>query len=533
MKKHRGIGIFFLILLIVALSGIVARAIMMQSEVNYPNLKVGELPVGRLTEDETVRLLVQNGFEEEKLPLLTVTTFAGHSFQVDPAQTGLRYTAEELADAAFRYGREGDWLNRISAWFYCVTGEVDIMEYMRDADLSDVRRLIKSHESDLNAAMGDGEMKVDPAAGVVTVSKGWGQLELDEDALAEEIVEAIRSGKTELSFRKLEREPVCPDFAAVAAELKREPVDARFSGDGRFQVVKEKNGVSFDAEEATALWEAAELTEVVSIPIRTVRPAVTAEDLQSQLYRDLLGACTTDFRGASDNQVNNIRLACEAVNGTVLYPGDVFSFNEIVGERTPERGFLPAPAINSGEVKDEVGGRVCQVSSTLYAASVFAFLETVERVNHYYPPNYMQLGTDAAVSIPEDGGKAVDFRFRNSRNWPVRLDVFFDEEKQEVSCEIRGSLEATDYMPVEFDNSWSWVYPHTRQIAPADPSLSRPRYRIKLEHEKWGFTEGDRTGWRTLTHRKVFDDFDQLVRDDVLNPVLSDGKYAMDTYYDP
>ena len=532
MKKHRGLKLFLLLLLllIVSLPVVILRQ---QSERNFPNLTVGDISVERLTEQETVNLLLQNGWEESAITPLTVTTFAGHSFRIEPDRTGLRFTARELAHAAVQYGREGGLLSRIAAWVQCCFGTVDIQKKLQNMDLLYIRKCINDHEAELLASMGDAEVTVDEEAGVVAVVKGYGQLELDRDALSAAIIEAVRTGKAELSFQGLKRELQCPDFFSIEKELEREPVNAQFSGDGRFQIVPSENGMSFDAAEVSALWEAAEPAEVFTVPITIVRPEVTEEELQAQLYRDLLGACTTDFRLASEEQVNNIRLACEAVNGTVLYPGDVFSFNEVVGERTLERGYLSAPAINNGVVKDEVGGRVCQVSSTLYVASVFAFLETVERVNHYYPPSYMQLGTDAAVSIPEDGGKTVDFRFRNSKSWPIRIDVFFDEEKREVTCEIRGTLEAGDYMPVEFDNSWSWVYEYVRQIPPADQSISRPRYRIKLEHERWGFEENGKTGWRTLTHRKVYDDFDQLVKDDILNPVLSNGKRAMDTYYDP
>ena len=519
--------LLFLTLLVFGSAAVVSSS---QTDTIFPNITAGALSLGGLTEQEAYEYLKDNGWDENAKQSLTVKTFGGQSFQVDPLQTGLQHTAEETARFAYQYGKTENRLQRALAWLQLHTGKVDIQQIMRDVDLLYISNCIKEHEAELNNLMGDAELIPDYEACELRGVKGWGQLKLDRKELSDAIVEAIIAGKTKISGAMLEKKLVCPDFAKIYAELVVEPENAHYSTDNRFTVIPEVDSFYFDISEAVEQWENANPLETFSVPLQIVRPNITNEDLQGRLYRDLLGACTTSFLGTNENETHNIVLACEKLNGIILYPGDVFSFNESVGERTEESGFLPAPAISNGEVVDEIGGRVCQVSSTIYAASLFAFLETVERENHYYPVNYMQLGTDAAVTIPA-GGRVLDFRFCNNRQWPIRLDISCDPENRTLTCEIRGTLEDNDYMPVEFDNSWGWQLTYDRVIEPADPN--RPGYKIKLDHESYYFSDQTGEGVRVLTHRLVYDAKDRVIADEIVNLLLPNGKHAMDTYYDP
>ena len=174
-------------------------------------------------------------------------------------------------------------------------------------------------------------------------------------------------------------------------------------------------------EQAKALWERAEFSEAVRIPLTVIEPDVTSEQLKEYMFHDLLGAVTTKYNNSNENRSSNVRLAASKINGTVLYPGEEFSFNDVVGVRTAEAGFLLAPAYAGyDDIKDEIGGGVCQVSTGVYAAALFSFLEITSHTCHVYPPNYIQLGTDTTVSIPEGGGRTIDFKFRNSKSCPIK-----------------------------------------------------------------------------------------------------------------
>ena len=133
----------------------------------------------------------------------------------------------------------------------------------------------------------------------------------------------------------------------------------------------------------------------------------------------------------------NLRLACEAINGVVLNPGDVFSYNDTLGERSAENGYQPAPSYAGGQTVDTLGGGICQVSSSLYYSVLSSELEIVTRKNHGYMPSYMPVGLDATVSWG-----SIDFQFKNNSDYPIRIEAAASGNKTTVS--IIGT-ETRDY----------------------------------------------------------------------------------------
>jgi vancomycin resistance protein YoaR len=149
------------------------------------------------------------------------------------------------------------------------------------------------------------------------------------------------------------------------------------------------------------------LGRIVKVPVEALPPEVVAQDLQS--ISQEWASYMTEFDPTSLNRTENIILAARAVNGTILKPNDVFSFNQIVGPRATEKGYKDAPVFIDGRLVLGAGGGVCQVSSTLFNAVLLANLEITERSSHYRPPLYVPLGLDATVA-----DNALDFRFKNN-----------------------------------------------------------------------------------------------------------------------
>ena len=139
------------------------------------------------------------------------------------------------------------------------------------------------------------------------------------------------------------------------------------------------------------------------------------------------------------------------------------------------------------------------------------------------------MGTDATVTIPAGGGRSIDFKFRNNKNYPVKLVGIFNNEESTLTFEVWGTLEEGDYMPVEFDNTHTWQFDYDRFIDPAYPD--RDAYKIKLQAEIYSLSDDIGAGYRTLTHRKVIDMEGNVVLDEIINAKLKNGNYAMDTYY--
>ena len=538
MKKFLTVLLVLLIVLVlVAGGGIYGAYRVSQLDVNYPNLSINGIQVGGLTKAQTVEALNADGWEAHVSTPLTVTTLAGQSFEVDPLQSGVLQTADAIADMAYSWGREGNLIENFFSYLRCRLRATELEHPEQNADRAYLSSLIAQNQADLDALLGEAEYVPDYEGETLVFMKGQGQLKLDEEGLTQAIIAALQAGEHSLSYDTLAAELTAPDFDAIHAELLKEPRDAAFTDDGKFDVIDEVVGCRFDVEQARSLWEAAAPAEEVDVPMSVTWPAVTGQSLRDSLFHDLLGECVTNYWNSTDNRINNVLLASSKINETVLYPGDLFSYNEVVGQRTEEAGFLPAPAYVDGDVKDEIGGGACQVSSTLYAATLFAFLETVERTNHYFPVHYMQLGTDATVTIPDEGGNVMDLKFRNNRNYPIKIVAYttVDEENyyRDLHFEIWGTLEEDDYMPVQFDNRnpWGWEFSnHLWDVEPAYPD--RPGYRIKLEHENYYFADDTGEGSRTLTYRKVYSEDGELVFEELLNPLLPNGGAAMDTYYD-
>lgn len=155
---------------------------------------------------------------------------------------------------------------------------------------------------------------------------------------------------------------------------------------------------------------------VVVLAVKTIPAAITMEDL-SRIDGEL-GGYSTRFGGTGANRGSNIALAASRINGTLLKPGDVFSYNKTVGPRIGKAGFKTAPVIVRGELVPGMGGGICQVSTTLYNAVLLANLKIVRRSHHAFPVHYVSPGRDATVV---DG--AIDFQFQNSTDSPVYLSA--------------------------------------------------------------------------------------------------------------
>ncbi len=129
-----------------------------------------------------------------------------------------------------------------------------------------------------------------------------------------------------------------------------------------------------------------------------------------------IGSYTTGLRGRTPSQIHNLTLAARRIDGTVLQPGEVFSFTKTVGPWTADMGYKRAPVSYDGELINDWGGGVCQTSSTLYNAALLAGLKIIERHRHHWPARYAPIGRDAAVAYSN-----IDLKFANSLPTPVRI----------------------------------------------------------------------------------------------------------------
>lgn len=161
-------------------------------------------------------------------------------------------------------------------------------------------------------------------------------------------------------------------------------------------------------------------------------PAQPPETAENKAAPQELAAVSTALHDWDEGRMENLRLACQAVHGAVIPAGGSFSFNEALGERTEEKGYHPAIAFENGEKVMEVGGGVCQVSTTLFLAAQQGGMEILERHPHQLPVPYAGEGQDAAVEYG-----SLDFRFQNPTASPVEIGCWLTGDSVIVSLTVR------------------------------------------------------------------------------------------------
>lgn len=238
---------------------------------------------------------------------------------------------------------------------------------------------------------------------------------IQNDALSNYINLAILNNINTIEIPVEQYEAESIDIEAIYNEIYTEAKNASFTTNP-YQIHKEEDGLDF----AISLNEAKKIItqeqESYSIPLKTIKPKITVKNLGNEAFPDSLATYSTTYSTGNKNRSTNIALSAKAVNGYVLMPGETFSYNDTVGQRTAARGYKEAGVYVNGEVSTGIGGGICQVSSTLYNAVLLANLEVVNRTNHTFEPSYVPAGQDATVSWG-----APDFKFKNNRNYPIKL----------------------------------------------------------------------------------------------------------------
>ena len=256
-------------------------------------------------------------------------------------------------------------------------------------------------------------------------------------------------------------------YDQVAGEMKNAGYDSTTD-----TIIPEQVGAEFDVKSAQAALDAAAPGETVEIPAVIQFPTVTAEDLKAVLFRDVLGEYTTNVSGTTARR-NNVKLSASTINNYVMNTGDVFSYNGVVGQRTAANGYQPAPAYVKGETVDEIGGGICQTSSTLYLACLRGNLEITERYAHRYIPSYVPAGMDATVSW---GGP--DYKFTNNTEYPIKIVTSYVNSK--LTVKILGTNVDGTYARMTNEHlsttEWETVYQEDETIAPGTQTVKTTAY---------------------------------------------------------
>lgn len=287
----------------------------------------------------------------------------------------------------------------------------------------------------------------------ITFTMGTPGISINPERVYEAIAAAYAEGNFAFEFVFPIEKPDVLDLEAIFAENCIAPVDAVMDPE-TYAVTAESLGFGFDKEAVALALETAEPGQNISFEYLWIHPAITKEALDTSLFCDVLGDMSTTA-GWSATRNKNLRIACEAINGVILMPGETFSFNKLVGATTKDKGYDVGHGYLDGEVAEVIGGGICQVASTLYVACVEADLKIVERYMHAYMPSYMGASTDATVYYPY-----LDYKFKNNTDRPIKVEAIASGAT--VTCKILG-VDTRDYY-VKFETvivkkiPWETIY---------------------------------------------------------------------------
>ncbi|MFV0440161.1 MAG: VanW family protein [Lachnospirales bacterium] len=279
--------------------------------------------------------------------------------------------------------------------------------------------------------------------------------DIDEDRLLTD----IKDEKEDIELKYIHDENVIQEVvSSIASQNNVSAVEPYYQRIGsEFQYTEGSSGKSIDQEKLKSdILDALQNTSETDVTAEfvTVSPTFTVADLQEST--DLLGSASTSYASSAGDRNVNLDVATSKINNKVLYPGDIFSTSTQYGPVTEANGFAVSKVIVNNELVDGVGGGVCQISSTLYNATLKSELEIVERLNHSLKVGYSDYAYDATVA---EGW--IDYRFKNSTNYPVLVESYLDSGNRKVVVNIYGNEYRDSNRSIDFYNSFvsSWEPP--------------------------------------------------------------------------
>jgi len=419
------------------------------------NVILGDVNVGGMTRDEAVSALKQA--TARTYPVLDmVVDLEGSELRLSPADTGVSLDVNAAVKAAYDYGRTGTKAEKEQAYLDSLTGShiIGLLPYLEMHDayilgmLEDYARDSGSTLTQTSYGLEGGlpdlkDPDFDPdttPAQTLVILMGTPGIGFDANAVYEQILDAYSLHDFTVTVEGLDTvsEPDPVDLDAMYQEFYVEPVNATVDHQNH-KVIPGTYGYHFDMDVARQLLAQAQYGEKVRIPMEYIAPTILNEDM---FFQDVLAEYETTYKDRGNLQTN-LMLACKAINGTVLNPGESFSFNNIVGQRTSAKGYKHADDQITEDKNRILGGGISQVSSALYYCTLVADLNVTSRTSHTIVPGYSDYGLDAAV-----GWSSPDFKFTNTLGLPIRIQASAENGKVQVSIlgtDERDYVVALDY----------------------------------------------------------------------------------------
>lgn len=424
----------------------------------YNGIYIKGIDVSGLSKEEAKDII--NTYISENIPEEIHFKSEDYETAISTAELNIKFDINEAVDIAYGMGRNGNIFE--NNWNIIQANLLKInIEPVFTIDEKELKNKLKEMSSNLPDKVIESSYYIENNNLIITRGKTGNVVNIDEMvSCIEEKINNLSIQNDSLEIIKLIKNPSSIDIDKIYSEVHKDAKDAYYT-QNPFTVYPSENGVDFNisVEEAKSMLN--EEKEEYTIPLKVLYPNVTTNMIGTEAFPDLLSTFSTKYQASNKNRTTNLILAANKINGTVVMPGEIFSYNTVVGERTIAAGYKEAPIYVSGRVEDGLGGGICQITTTLYNAAVYANLEIVERSNHQFVPSYVGASRDATVVYG-----AIDFKFKNNRNYPIK-----------IICSVSGGIANFQIFGLKTDDDYE-VEITSKITSSTKSSLNSQAYKI-------------------------------------------------------
>ena len=383
----------------------------MSSEKIIPGVSIRGISVAGLDKFEAQKKLEE--ILKTELEKDIILQYQSFTTSINPKLIDFNYDINKAIEQAFEIGRADNLIENNYKIIGTFINNIDLkLSYTYNSEI--LNEFMLSIDPQLPDAVEQSTYYIEDGKIILFPGKAGNCSKKDEltDKIIETIIDEYNiEKKVQIPVETVE--PYQIDVDKFHELLYVEPKNAYYTNDP-FAVYQEVIGVDFNAEEVKKMLQ--EKQDQYIIDLNYTIPEITKNDIGLEAFPDLLATFSTRYDASNKNRTTNLKLASDKINGVVLLPGEEFSYNNTVGERTVDAGYKDAKIYLDGQVVDGLGGGICQISSTLYNAVLHADLQVIDRRNHQFVTSYLKAGLDATVVYGSQ-----DFKFKNSRNYPIKI----------------------------------------------------------------------------------------------------------------
>ena len=402
--------------IVVVLGGLLAYGAALPEDRIISGLKIGGVEVGGMTAYEALREMENAG---SIINSKVVINANGKKYTILPEDIEVNLDIEASVDKAYDTAKSGNLISDAWAALKLKMGGNELMPVISYNEEKFANKINEIGIQVIGTQLVEHTMRIDES-GRVFIVPGTAGYNNDPSPVMSQIDRALIEADSNVIDVNFElTQPKTFTMELLEELVNSEPQDASFAlENGKVVVLPSQDGRKIDKNKCRGIISKVRVGGgEVEIPVELTPAKVDAKELEAKLFNGKLASYTTRY-AAGGNRGSNVANAASKVNGTILLPGDVFSFNGTVGRRTVANGFKTAPEYMNGQTVDGIGGGTCQVSTTVYSAALYADLKIVKRSNHSMSVSYVPLGQDATVT---DGG--IDLKIANDTGYPVKIEA--------------------------------------------------------------------------------------------------------------